>query len=241
MTDADEWLKTADIDRLQDAEARAIKAEAALREMAGMYTHWLVCAIRHAEDYPRLPGQAGGEMSNVDAESLAQIAYAARFPDTGTRYGEMPWDRLPEDAKNKWRRVAIAVGLLLGNERRLRLKAEEDAAQLNLTFDLQWEADQRAIKAWQAAHPERPNVWPDRCDMVVWLMEHYAQSEARALKAEEECRLLGIAQFEANAARLKAEAALREVANLYDNMGWSPDELPTHMGRIARAALEPPP
>jgi hypothetical protein len=48
-------------------------------------------------------------MSNVDAESLAQIAYAARFPDTGTRYGEMPWDSLPEDAKNKWRRVAVAV------------------------------------------------------------------------------------------------------------------------------------
>jgi hypothetical protein len=87
--------------------------------------------------------------------------------------------------------------VLLGNERRLRLKAEEDAAQLNLTFDLQWEADQRAIKAWQAAHPERPNVWPDRCDMVVWLMEHYAQSEARALKAEAALRVWCIPALEA--------------------------------------------
>jgi hypothetical protein len=65
---------------------------------------------------------------------------------------------------------------------------DAELAELNLVFDMQWEADQRAIKAWQAAHPERPNVWPDRCDMVVWLMEHYAQSEARALKAEEALR-----------------------------------------------------
>jgi hypothetical protein len=65
---------------------------------------------------------------------------------------------------------------------------DAELAELTLVFDMQWEADQRAIKAWQAAHPERPNVWPDRCDMVVWLMEHYAQSEARALKAEEALR-----------------------------------------------------
>jgi hypothetical protein len=65
---------------------------------------------------------------------------------------------------------------------------DAELAELTLVFDMQWEADQRAIKAWQAAHPERPNVWPDRCDMVMWLMEHYAQSEARALKAEEALR-----------------------------------------------------
>ena len=129
---------------------------------------------------------------------------------------------------------------------------DAELAELNLVFDMQWEADQRAIKAWQAAHPERPNVWPDRCDMVMWLMEHYAQSEARALKAEADAEWAcarAAKEHEYNEILLgqrtylrgkldKAEAALREVVNLYDNMGWSPDELPTHMGRIARTALE---
>jgi hypothetical protein len=50
MTDADEWLKTADIDRLQDAEARAIKAEEALREILKICQdmkneHWPLVSI----------------------------------------------------------------------------------------------------------------------------------------------------------------------------------------------------
>jgi len=42
---------------------------------------------------------------------------------------------------------------------------------LQLTFDLRWKADQRAIKRWQAAHPGNDLTWPDHADMVVWLME----------------------------------------------------------------------
>lgn len=40
-------------------------------------------------------------------------------------------------------------------------------------FDLQWKADQRAIKRWQEAHPGNDLVWPDRADMVVWLMDEH--------------------------------------------------------------------
>jgi hypothetical protein len=47
------------------------------------------------------------------------------------------------------------------------------ADELQRTFDLQWKADQRAIKRWQAAHPGSDLVWPDRADMVVWLMEQH--------------------------------------------------------------------
>ena len=46
-----------------------------------------------------------------------------------------------------------------------------DAAELQATFDLRWQADQRAIKKWQAAHPGNDLVWPDHADMVVWLLE----------------------------------------------------------------------
>jgi len=44
---------------------------------------------------------------------------------------------------------------------------------LQLTFDLRWQADRRAIKRWQAAHPGNDLTWPDHADMVVWLMERY--------------------------------------------------------------------
>lgn len=55
---------------------------------------------------------------------------------------------------------------------------ERDA--LRATFDLQWAADQRAIKAWQEAHPGNDLVWPDRADMVVWLMEELEQARGLA-------------------------------------------------------------
>lgn len=60
------------------------------------------------------------------------------------------------------------------------VEAERD--ELQHVFDVQWEANQRAIKRWQAAHPGNDNVWPDRADMVVWLMEQLARA---ALKQEE--------------------------------------------------------
>ena len=49
------------------------------------------------------------------------------------------------------------------------LRVERD--ELRATFDLRWEADMRAIKMWQEAHPGNELVWPDHADMVVWLLE----------------------------------------------------------------------
>ena len=59
--------------------------------------------------------------------------------------------------------------------KRLRSVAEEAAErmeELQRIFDLEGESDRRAIKRWHdAGNPE--HVWPDRTDMVVWLMgEH---------------------------------------------------------------------
>lgn len=54
----------------------------------------------------------------------------------------------------------------------------EELVTLENLFDLQWEADQRAIKLWQAAHPGNDLVWPDRCDMVVWLMGELEKARA---------------------------------------------------------------
>lgn len=51
--------------------------------------------------------------------------------------------------------------------------------ELQATFDVMWAADQRAIKLWQAAHPGNDLVWPDRTDMVVWLLDELADKERR--------------------------------------------------------------
>lgn len=59
--------------------------------------------------------------------------------------------------------------------------AERD--ELQATFGLQWKADMRAIKLWQEAHPERKNIWPDRCNMVTWLMEQMDAAD----RARERC------------------------------------------------------
>ena len=47
----------------------------------------------------------------------------------------------------------------------------EERDDLQRIFDLLWKADQRAIKMWQEAHPGNDLVWPDRCNMVVWLLD----------------------------------------------------------------------
>ena len=46
-----------------------------------------------------------------------------------------------------------------------------DLKDLEATFDLRWDADMRAMKMWQKAHPGSDLTWPDHADMVVWFME----------------------------------------------------------------------
>ena len=47
----------------------------------------------------------------------------------------------------------------------------EELQQLKASFDLRWNADMRARKLWQEAHPGNDLVWPDHADLCVWLME----------------------------------------------------------------------
>lgn len=61
----------------------------------------------------------------------------------------------------------------------MTLQDEMDALQK--TFDLQWEAQQRAIKRWQKA-TGKELVWPDTTDLIVWLMERL-DSQQDALEA----------------------------------------------------------
>lgn len=58
-------------------------------------------------------------------------------------------------------------------------EAREALSDLQRTFDLRWDADRRAIKRWQEAHPGNDLVWPDRADMVVWLLDELESRTAR--------------------------------------------------------------
>lgn len=46
-----------------------------------------------------------------------------------------------------------------------------------LSFELRWQADMRAIARWQAAHPGNDLVWPDHTDLLVWLLDQVERKE----------------------------------------------------------------
>ncbi len=71
-----------------------------------------------------------------------------------------------------------AEALVDATEAWVEARIAEEAAGLRSTFDLRWKADMRAIKRWQAAHPGRPNVWPDHADLVVWLLDELDRAES---------------------------------------------------------------
>ena len=62
-----------------------------------------------------------------------------------------------------------------------------EVADLRASLSLRYEADMRAIRRWQAAHPGNDLVWPDHADLVVWLLG--AADKARDPATEQESRL----------------------------------------------------
>jgi hypothetical protein len=73
-------------------------------------------------------------------------------------------------------------------------RAKDELLDRDVSFELRWCADKRAIRAWQEAHPERGEVWPDHADLVLWLMERLAGQEgeraAHAVRAGCRSRLI---------------------------------------------------
>ena len=61
-------------------------------------------------------------------------------------------------------------------QERQRLRA--DRAELQHSADLQTTASARAITLWQAAHPDRSDIWPDQAALLVWLLEQLDATRA---------------------------------------------------------------
>lgn len=49
-------------------------------------------------------------------------------------------------------------------------EARKEVADVEAAFRLTWEAQQRAIRAWQDAHPGMEAVWPDHAVPIEWLL-----------------------------------------------------------------------
>lgn len=76
-------------------------------------------------------------------------------------------------------RVATAMLLNMASQYRVsRLDRDEELAAMQQCFALRWEADMRAIKRWQEAHPDNDLTWPDHADLVVWLIEQLEANDA---------------------------------------------------------------
>lgn len=68
----------------------------------------------------------------------------------------------------------------------LRARVEElerEKAESDLAFDLRWDADMRAIKRWQEAHPGNDLVWPDHAELCLWLLTELERANPSALAA----------------------------------------------------------
>ncbi len=57
------------------------------------------------------------------------------------------------------------------------LKVERD--ELQGSCDLRRQADMRAIKLWQAAHPGNDLMWPDHVGLCAWLMEQLDEARRK--------------------------------------------------------------
>lgn len=95
--------------------------------------------------------------------------------------GRAPWGlhqiaiALADEVARRDADAAVALAALAALAARI-VALEADLADLQRTFDLRWDADMRAVKRWRAGHPERDLIFPDRADLVVWLLEREGSS-----------------------------------------------------------------
>jgi len=133
-----------------------------------------------------LIGRAADMLDDADERDRAQAAEIASWR-SAAEVGDLGAEVTPSYLRRRLAQHMLCadnakaeVARLTAENERLTSESGADKA----TFDLRWAADQRAIKRWQAT-TGRVNVWPDRADMVVLLLEVADRAEA-ALAASDE-------------------------------------------------------
>ena len=59
-------------------------------------------------------------------------------------------------------------------------EGQRQNAELEATLIAVYDANQRGIKAWQQAHPDKAMVWPDQAKLVEWLLRENTKLQAHA-------------------------------------------------------------
>jgi hypothetical protein len=66
-----------------------------------------------------------------------------------------------------------------------RLRAlEADLAELDAVFDLQWQADMRAVTEWRRKKPGNDLVLPDGCSLAVWALQQLDEARAELARRD---------------------------------------------------------
>lgn len=112
-----------------------------------------------------LDDKAFADLPKQFADAYREGAHGATLDADAARDVAISIDRLIA-SRDEWMQAAQV-------EANLRREFKETADSLQQTFDLQWEADMRAVARWRAAHPGNELVLPDRANMVVWLLEEH--------------------------------------------------------------------
>ena len=64
-------------------------------------------------------------------------------------------------------------------------EGQRQNAELEATLIAVYDANQRGIKAWQQAHPDKAMVWPDQAKLVEWLLRENTKLQAHAERVGE--------------------------------------------------------
>lgn len=129
-------------------------------------------------------------MSGSEIELLRKQEQAVGYREAAERLGARidelvaeqerlhRWKREACEVMTKWEAVWESLGRPgeLGRSKAEGVLAEAENLRAELTdlrhfATLQTAASDRAIKLWQAAHPDRSDVWPDQAKLLVWLLE----------------------------------------------------------------------
>jgi hypothetical protein len=63
--------------------------------------------------------------------------------------------------------------------KKLTARLQERLAEAEGTLDLIRRADLRAIKRWQEEKPGRELIWPDRTELILWLLRQLPEKSER--------------------------------------------------------------